>query len=309
METQARAAPGRMSLGAVTKGRITKPERVVLYGVEGIGKSTFGACAPSPIFLCAEKGTEHLDVTRFPEPRTWRDVIEATQVLADGGHAYRTLVVDTLDWLEPLVWAETCRVKKNVDKRAEHIEDYGFAKGYIFALDVWRQLLAELDVVARKMNVILLAHSHVSTFKSPDTEDFQRYELKLHHKASALIKEWADHVLFATHETLTHKQNNRAKGISTGNRLIYTTRCAAYDAKNRSGLPESLPLSWDAFAAALAGETPDTWRTRIVGLLAGAPEALRARVDAAVVKAGDDAAQLARIHNALSVQVAKEGAA
>src|SRR5262245_22384966 len=108
---------GRMSLDAVTKGKITTPQRIVLFGVEGIGKSTFGACAPAPIFLCSERGTEHLDVTRLPEPLAWRDVLDACRVLANEPHAYRTLVIDTLDWLEPLCWAETCRTKKNGDKQ------------------------------------------------------------------------------------------------------------------------------------------------------------------------------------------------
>lgn len=303
------SGPGRrMSLDAVIRGRLSKPQRIVLYGVEGIGKSTFAADAPSPIFLCSESGTEHLDVARFPAPRTWGEALEAVDSL-QSEHSFRTIAIDTLDWLEPLCWAHTCATKKSGDKRVEHIEDYGYAKGYIHALDVWRSLLGKLDILRdrRGMNVILIAHSQVSTFKSPDTEDFSRYELKLHHKASSLIKEWADAVLFAMHETLTHKQNDRTKGISTGERLIYTRRTAAYDAKNRAGLPDSLPLSWEAFATALAGETPETWKERISRLLEGASEDLVSRVNAAVAKA-TDAPSLARIHNHLSVTRSKETA-
>lgn len=310
MQTENVKTAPRMTLGAVTKGKLAKPRRIVLYGTEGIGKSTFAADAPAPIFLCSEEGTEHLDVARFPEPKTWGEVIDALDALM-GPHEYKTLAIDTLDWLEPLCWAETCRVKKNGDKRVEHIEDYGYAKGYEYALDTWRTLLSRLTKIRneRGMTVILIAHSWVKTFKSPDTEDFERYQLKLHHKAASLIKEWADDVLFTTHEIVTHKQNNRTKGISTGNRLIYTTKTAAYDAKNRAGLPESLPLSWEAFSQALSGETPDTWRERIVALLASADEALSKRVSAAVVKAGENAAQLANIHNHLSVTLnQKEGA-
>jgi hypothetical protein len=294
----------RMTLGAVTKGKIATPERIVIYGTEGIGKSTFASDAPSPIFLCSEKGTERLDVARFPEPHSWREVLDAVEALTTEPHEYKTLAIDTLDWLEPMVWAQTCATKKNGEKRAEHIEDYGFAKGYEYALDTWRQLLSRLDVLSerRKMHIILVAHSHVTTFKSPDTEDFQRYELAVHKKASALIKQWADHVLFAMLETLTHKQNNRAKGITTGERVILSTRTAAYDAKNRGGLPERLPLSWDAFSAALNGETPDTWRVRIAQLLERAADSsLAERVNAAVAKAGENAVQLAKICNHLAV--------
>ncbi len=227
-----------------------------------------------------------------------------------GEHTYRTVAIDTLDGLEPLVWAHTCATKLASNKRVEHIEDYGFAKGYIYALDIWRQLLERLDgLAARGMTVVLIAHSQVTTFKSPDTEDFSRYELKLHHKASALLKEWADHTLFAVHETLVHKQNNRAKGISTGNRIIHTTKSAAWDAKNRGGLPSTLPLSWGAFAEALAGETPDTWRARIEQLLERADGDLCDRVRKAVGVAGDDSQRLARIHNHLSVTLAQKAGA
>lgn len=304
----AQASPRGMSLGAVTKGRQTKPQRIVLYGTEGVGKSTFAADAPSPIFICSESGTEHLDVARFPAPSSWRDVIDACDALM-GEHTYRTVAIDTLDWLEPICWAHTCATRKSGDKRVEHIEDYGFAKGYVYALDVWRQFLERLDRLRdeRRMNVILLAHSHVKMFKNPDGEDFERYELKLHGKACALFKEWADFVLFAAHETHTHKQNNRAKGIATGARIIHTERTAAWDAKNRAGLPATLPLSWEAFTAGLAGESPETWRERIAALLEGAPAELAARVTKAVADAGDDGTTLAKIANKLSAMTQKEG--
>ncbi len=297
----------RMTLGAVTRGKIAKPQRVVLYGVEGCGKTTWAAGAPSPIFLCSETGTEHVDVARFPVPQSWRDVIEALDALRDQ-HDFRTLVIDTLDWLEPVVWAQTCATKENGKKRAEHIEDYGFAKGYIYALDVWRQLLARLDALReqRDMNVILIAHSQVKTFQSPDTEDYARFELKLHQKAASLVKEWADSVLFAEHETLTHEQNNRTKGIATGERVIRTTRTAAYDAKNRAGLPATLPLSWEAFQSALDGATPEGHRQRIETLLAGVDDELRTRVTTAVAAAGEDKTKLARIEAQLASMVAKK---
>jgi predicted kinase len=299
----------RMILAAVTKGRQVRPQRVVIYGPHGVGKSTFAADAPDPIFLPAEHGTDHLDIARFPLVTSWRDATDAIETLRTEEHAYRTAALDTIDALEPHVWAHTCATKRNGDKRAEHIEDYGFAKGYIYALEPWQSLLERLDALVdeRGMNVVLIAHAQVSTFKSPDTEDFQRYSLKLHHKASALISEWADHVLFATHETLTHKQNNRAKGISTGNRLIYTERTAAYDAKNRGGLPSSLPLSWEAFFTALGGEAPEVWRDRIAALVERATPELAAKVTATVADAGEDSARLAKIHNRLSAVLKESG--
>jgi hypothetical protein len=312
MQTATAPPRQKMTLSAITKGKLTKPQRIVIYGTEGIGKSTFAACAPSPVFLCAEKGTEHLDVARLPVPSHWRDVIDAVDLLLNEDHTYRTLAIDSLDWLEPMVWAQTCATKLAEGKRVSHIEDYGFAKGYEYALPVWRELLDRLDALKerKRMNVVCIAHSHVTTFKSPDTEDFQRYELAVHRKAAALLKQWPDHVLFAAHEIVTKKEDRRAKGVSTGQRFVYTTKTAAYDAKNRAegGMPETLPLSWDAFMAALSGETPDVWRSRIAALLEKAP-ALAERVNKAVSAAGDDVSALSRIHNALSVQVSKEGAA
>jgi hypothetical protein len=307
-----RAAPEsakRMTLGAVVKGRIAKPIRVVCYGVEGVGKSTFAADAPSPIFIGAEDGTSELDVARFPEPATWTDALDAIDTLTNDAHSYRTLAIDTLDWLEPLCWQHVCATRRDKNGRPhESIESFGYGKGYVEALIEWRVLLARLDALRarRGMNIILLAHSWVKTFKNPEDDDFDRYSMKLHEKSSALIKEWADAVLFATYETLTRESNNRTKGVSTGARVLHTQRRAAWDAKNRHDLPETLALSWDAFADAIAAHrpaAPDALRERIRELLEGADEGLRARVSAAVEKAGDDAAQLARIADRLAATV------
>lgn len=300
------SAPARrMTLAAITKGKVAKPLRIVMYGTEGVGKTHFAADAPDTIFLPGERGTEHLDVARLPVPRNYTDVTDGLELLL-GEHPYRTVAVDTLDWIEPFVWAQTCATKRmGGDKRAESIEDYGYGKGYIFALDVWRQFLSRLDALVerRGMTVILIAHCRVSMFKNPDGEDYQRYEMKLDAKASGLIKEWSDCVLFAQHETSTYKvSDKRFKGISTGGRIIHTERTAAYDAKNRQGLPAQLPLSWEAFAAAAnAGESPATWRERIVAMLASADAELRTKVEKAVADSGDDTTRLAKIANRLTV--------
>lgn len=264
--------PSRMSLSAVTRGRLLKPRRVLLYGPEGIGKSTFGAGAPDAIFLAPEDGTAQIDVARFPEPATWPDVLAAVSVLANDEHAYRTIVVDTLDWIEPLLHAELCRANNWKD-----IEAPGYGKGYTAALDGWRVFLARLDDLRarRGMDVVLLAHAQIKSFKNPEGDDFDRYELKLNGKASGLIKEWCDAVLFANHEILTHKAGDkRVRGISTGARFIHTERRAAFDAKNRYSLPEQMPLAWDDFDAAVrAGQVAPA------GALIEQVRALLGRVD------------------------------
>lgn len=273
------ARPSRMTLGAVTRGRVEKPIRVLVYGTEGIGKSTFGADAPSPIFLASEDGTAHLDVARFPEPQSWSDALDAVRVLATEPHDYRTLVIDTLDWLEPLCWAHVCAVAKKPD-----IEAFGFGKGYVAALDEWRLLLSRLDALRERtgMHVVLLAHSVVRTFKNPDADvgDFDRYELKLNAKAGGLLKEWADAVLFAQHETCSREVNGKTRGVSTGARLVHTERRAAFDAKNRYGLPESFPLSWADFAEGVAAHKPadaKLLRAEIEAYVAQLDEADRAK--------------------------------
>lgn len=304
------AAPApRMTLAKVVSGRIAKPVRVLVWGTEGIGKSTFGACAPAPIFLGAEDGTSELDVARFPEPLCWQDARDAVLELINAKHEYQTLVIDTLDWLEPLCWAHVCATKLGTGgKRVSDIEGYGYGKGYASALDEWRRLLSMVERLRtlRGMHVVLLAHGWIKGFKNPDGDDYDRYELKLHPKAGGLLKEWCDAVLFANYETLTRDDNGRTKGVSTGARVLHTQRRAAWDAKNRYDLPETLPLDWQAFAEAVAAHRPADpaqLKARIAGLLERADESTNGKVTQALAKVGDDAAQLARIADKLAATV------
>lgn len=307
--TQGRPGGGRMKLASVVKGRLAKPLRVLMYGVEGVGKSTFAGSAPAPIFVGAEDGTSELDVARFPEPSTWAEALEAIAELTNAEHEYKTLVVDTLDWLEPLCWAHVCATKKDRNgKPFKDIEDIGYGKGYAAALDEWRLFLAALDRLRAKrgVHVVLLAHSWIKGFKNPAGEDYDRYELKLHAKAAGLMREWSDAVLFAQHETYTHERDGRVKGISTGARVVFTQRTAAYDAKNRHDLPEKLPLDWEAFAEAVAAHRPASpaeLKAQITELLESATDATKQRVNTALARVGDDAAQLARIANKLAAEV------
>lgn len=302
-------ARGRMQLGAVIRGKVERPMRVLLYGVEGVGKSTFAASAPSPIFLAAEDGTAQLDVARFPEPERWADVLEALEELRTAEHSYKTVVVDTLDWLEPLCWAEI--VARAQSSKITSIEDFGFGKGYVAALDEWRSLLARFERLRaeRGMHVIFLAHSWIKTFKNPEDADYDRYELKLHAKAGGLLKEWADAVLFARYETFsnTDEKTKRTRGVSTGARVLHTQRMAAWDAKNRYDLPETLPLDWSAFADAVRAAAPldpAKLRARITSLLAKTTdELLVAKVTAAVAAAGDNAATLAKYADTLAARI------
>lgn len=300
----------RMRLDSLIRGKQTRPLRVVLFGTEGIGKSTFGSQAPNPIFLGAEEGTDHLDVVRFPQPETFQDVRDAIRTLIHDPHEFQTLVVDTLDWLEPLIWSHICQRDGKVN-----VEDYGYGKGYVAALDEWRVLAADLERLrnARGMHVVLLAHCWIKPFKNPTGDDFDRYEMKIHAKAAGLLKEWADVVLFANYETLAYKdeRTKRVKGISTGSRLIFTNRTAAYDAKNRFSLPNQLPLDWNEFWTAVReGKPADpveieaAIRTNLQVLA----EADQAQALAAIDRAAGDPTKLSQLLNWVNGKAVVAGA-
>lgn len=301
----AKQAP-RMTLSAVKRGTIVRPMRILAYGTEGVGKSTFAAGAPSPIFIGTEDGTAQLDVARFPEPKSWQDVFDAVAALKRDAHDYKTVVVDTLDWAEPLCWQHVCAKAKK-----ENIEAFGYGKGYIAALDLWRELLETLSDLraARGMHIVLLAHANIRQFHNPEGDDFDRYELKLHAKAGGLCKEWCDAVLFMNYETFAVKDGNRVRGVGSGARYIHTERRAAYDAKNRYGLPERIELSWDAFANAVAGADNDARAKaiteRIEEMLGreGIDERLATTVRETVEKCDGVAVSLAKVEDRLRAKL------
>lgn len=259
----------RMSLRNVVSGKQQTPPRVVIYGPDGIGKSTFAAGAPIPIFLGTEDGTSELDVTRFPEPKTFSDAMQAIEVLTHDAHDYKTLVIDSLDWLEPLAWQELC-----FENRVTSIEDVGggYGRGYTAAVAKWRLFLAAIDGMRKTkgMNVVMVAHAMVKTFQNPEGDDFDHYILKMHEKSAGLIREWSDAVFFAQYEThtATNEKTKRIKGVTTGRRLINTEKSAAFHAKNRYGLPAELPLSWASFEQAMKERDPEPVRERCAALLA-----------------------------------------
>ncbi len=249
-------------LEQIESGKTAEPRRTMLYGVEGIGKSTWGAQAPKPIFIQTEDGLGQVECDRFPLARTYGDVIAALSELYSEKHPYRTVVVDTLDWLEQIVWAEICK-----RRCVENIEDIGYAKGYVFALTQWREVLAGLDALRneRGMAVILIAHSKIERFENPETESYDRYTPRLHKHACALVSEWCDEVLFATRRIVTStedagfgRKRTTASGLgheAGGDRVIRTTARPAHVAKNGLGLPEARPLDWKAYAQYLPGQS------------------------------------------------------
>ena len=150
-------------ISSITKGREAQPPRIMIYGSEGVGKSTFAALAPNPVFVQTEDGLSEIDCSKFPLAKSFDDVVLQLQAVRDEQHDYGTVVIDSLDWLERLVWDRVC-----ADYGVKSIEkaDGGYGKGYVHALTYWRQIVSLLnDIRARKgMAVILIAHAAVERF-------------------------------------------------------------------------------------------------------------------------------------------------
>lgn len=247
-----------ISLASLQRGRAQRPPRVVCFGPHKIGKTTFAASAPAPVFVCTEDGLDGLDAVRFPLSQSFADVMESIRVLYEEQHDFQSVVVDSLDWLEPMIWDATAKKHGKPD-----IEAFGYGKGYTAALDTWREFLDGLDALRndRGMAVICLAHHQIKRFDAPDTDPYERYQIKLHERAGAMVQEWADVIGFANYEVLTIKTdvgfgNKVTRAMGTGNRLLHLEERPAFLAGNRYGLPATVPLNWPAFLAAFASAQP-----------------------------------------------------
>jgi hypothetical protein len=244
-----------MKLSDITKNSQIKPPRVLIFGPAGIGKTTFGAAAPRPIFLTIEDGLGKIEANAFPQPKNYLEARSALDALINEDHDYKTLVVDSLDWLEPLIWAHTCDQNK-----WQSIEAPGYGRGYVEALKYWREFLDRVNYLRdhKKMATVLICHSTVKRFEAPDAEAFDRYVLKLQAKASDLVAEHSDAIFFANQVVNTIKTEDRGRvrtrGTGKGDRVMYTEERPAWIAKNRYGLPSEMPLDWKTFQQQLAGD-------------------------------------------------------
>jgi hypothetical protein len=300
----------RMTLAAITSGIIRAPYRLLVHGKDGVGKSTFGSNAPKAVFLGTEDGTGHLNVSRFPAPETWEDVLDAVRTLSADPGGYRSLVIDSIDWAEPLLWRYVCR-QAGVDTIEEVGGGYG--KGYQASIDGWRVLLAELEKLqtTRDMHIVLLAHSVIRKFANPEGEDYDRYVLAMHDKSAALMRQWVKGVYFANFETfaVAKKKGEKVKGVTTGARLLWTQPAATYDAKDRYFLPDNIPLDWGDFEAAVAKASPTDPAAlkaeieRKAKILGGEIETYSTEY---LAKNGTDAATLVKLNDRLNAKLGEK---
>lgn len=234
----------------ITKGKKTRAQRVVIYGVESVGKSTFAAQFPNPLFLDVEGGTAHLDTDRVSIDTG----AELDSAIAECKSTdYKTIVLDSIDWAERLIVE-----KLLADTKKTSVEDFGYGKGWVMVAERMARMLTAFDqLIDAGKNVVLIAHSKVQRVEPPDMlAAYDRYELKLSKQSSPLVKEWADELWFFRFKTKTiESDSGKAKAIGGKDRIILTTHSAAYDAKTRSGLAEELPMTWASVSHLFAQPT------------------------------------------------------
>lgn len=236
----------------ISKGKIAKAQKVVVYGPEGIGKSTFFSQFPDPLWSDVEESTKDLDVRRFNDKaESFAALIEQAKYIRDNPNVCKSYIIDTADWAERLAVKGVCdRAKKT------GIEDFGYGKGYVYVNEEFGKLLNILsEIVDKGINVGIAAHAVMRKFEQPDEFGaYDRWELKLDKRNSSMLKEWADMVLFANYETFVVTDDNKKAKAQGGKRVMFTSHHPCWDAKNRKGLPEKLLFEFAQIAHCLPGE-------------------------------------------------------
>lgn len=230
----------------IIKGKIKKPIKLVIYGTEGIGKSTFASRFPDPLFIDTEGSTGELDVARFNAPTSWQMLLSEIQYVINNKPC-KTLVIDTADWAERLCARNLCALRG-----WSGIEDAGYGKGYVYLAEEFGKMLNLLeDVISAGINVTITAHAQIKKFEQPDEMvAYDRYELKLEKKTAPLLKEWADIILFANYKTysVAVDKDGKKRKAQGGHRVMYTSHHPCWDAKNRHELPEEMPFDYAGIA-------------------------------------------------------------
>ena len=229
----------------ITTGKIDRALKVVAYGSEGIGKTTFAAAFPEPLFIDTEGGTSHMDVRRINRPKSWSELLTIIGEVAATADVCKTLVLDTADWAEQLCVTHVCEKYKQ-----SSIESFGYGKGYTYLAEEFGRLLTALDkVIDSGKNVVITAHAKMRKFEQPDEQGaYDRWEMKLSKQVAPLLKEWCDMLLFLNYKTYVITTDTNSKKAQGGRRVIYTSHHPCWDAKNRHGLPEEMDLDFKNLA-------------------------------------------------------------
>ncbi|BAV78969.1 hypothetical protein SNAG_0034 [Streptococcus sp. NPS 308] len=259
----------------ITRGKRARAQKVVIYGPEGIGKSSFASQFPYPVFIDTEGSTDNMDVARLDKPTSWTMLVNEIAFIKANPTECKTLIVDTVDWAEQLAVTHVCS-----QHRKQGIEDFGWGKGYTYVQEEMGRFLNVLsDLVDMGINVVLTAHAQIKKFEQPDEMgSYDRYELKLGQKTGSktapLVKEWADMVLFANYKTLVMTTDSGKKKAQGGERVMYTNHRPAWDAKNRHGLPDEMPLNYAGIAHIFASQQVQASQPQVEQLqaVASAPQ-------------------------------------
>ena len=223
-------------LSSITRGRTLDAPRIILYGMEGIGKSTFAANFPSPIFIQTEDGLGMIDCAKFPLAKSFDEVFQELVALETEPNEFKTIVIDSLDWLERLIWDKVAQ-----DSKVNNIEQIGFGKGYTMALTFWRIVLDHLETLHKQGKIILLlAHAVAEDYSDPEVSSLKRFTPRLHKTARSLVAEYVDVILLAT------RAFGAAKGDQNNPRIVRTEASPYQVAKSRFSIPAELPLDADA---------------------------------------------------------------
>ena len=226
-------------------GKIQRAVIVVLYGVEGIGKSTLASHAPDPLFMDLENGTDQLDVARVTPPHGWEELLSVIKEVADTPDTCKTLIIDTIDRAEMLAIQYICQKYKQAG-----IESFGYGKGYVYLAEEFKRLLDAIDLVkAAGINVIILAHAKMRKQELPDEAGaFDRWELKLTRQVGPMLKEWCDALIFCNYKIYVVSTDSHTKKAQGGKRVMYTSHHPCWDAKNRNNLPDEMEMAYQNIA-------------------------------------------------------------
>lgn len=246
IDEEINTATSRLSLISSTKKK--EPPRMLIYGVHGIGKSTFASNKKfKPIFLPTEDGLAGLEVDAFPLAKTWEDVLLNVSSLLREEHGYKTLVLDSIDWAEKLIQADVAKELNFTD-----ISDVPYGRGYNHAVSKCKRLLTGLNKLReeKKMQIILIGHALVKRFDSPITEPYDRYRPALHDKVAQMVQEWCDVVGFVNYRTVIKKTDvgfgqEKSRAIGSGERVLFLEERPAFQAKNRYSLPPEVDFDLD----------------------------------------------------------------